>query len=484
MKYNKILLTLFSLSFILLNSCKKFLDVEPKGYAIIKTIDQYNGLFNNSPLITYANFSISSGGAAGITGYADLPVIMADDVFSAPANLTTLPLLSYANAFKWQPDIYLPTDDAPDWGAFYAQNYIYNVIVNGVMDAEDGTLEQKKQLLSEARANRALVHFMVANFFGKPYNATTANTDLSVPIVTEANVGQTGFRRATVKELYDFVVSELQAAIPDLPLQTTSRVRLAQAGGYFILGQVYLFMADYNNALVNLNNSRTSLTTSAIPVSLYDYNTTMATWYNAATPHRGASLHPQQFNSNEVFYTKQQLISTYYTRNAAYIKPSVMNLFNPTDHRLKFFFNKDYVTGATMLAGFQRNSPGAVNWGPSLPNLYLMLAECKARLNDLTGAKQELETLRTKRMPLVNAAVPLTTQEDMVKFVLAERQREYAGTGVRWFDMRRLSTDPVYNNIDPTHQLGTENYTLTNARLTMRIPPKVLDFNPGMPDNQ
>ena len=131
-----------------------------------------------------------------------------------------------------------------------------------------------------------------------------------------------------------------------------------------------------------------------------------------------------------------------------------------------------------------RNSPSTVNWGPNLPNLYLMLAECKARANDLTGAKAELETLRNKRMPASDAIVPITTQEAMVRFVLTERQREFAATGYRWFDMRRLWDDPVYGNtIDPSHRVDGTVYNLRRERLTMRIPPQVMAYNPGMTDN-
>jgi hypothetical protein len=113
-----------------------------------------------------------------------------------------------------------------------------------------------------------------------------------------------------------------------------------------------------------------------------------------------------------------------------------------------------------------------------------MIAECKARANDLTGAKADLETLRKTRMPLAEAPVTAATQDALVKFILDERKREFAGTGFRWFDMRRLWNDTKYNNVDPSHQLDGSTFTLKAERLVMRIPPAILKLNPGMPDNQ
>ena len=54
---------------------------------------------------------------------------------------------------------------------------------------------------------------------------------------------------------------------------------------------------------------------------------------------------------------------------------------------------------------------------------------------------------------------------------------------MRWFDMRRLWFDAQYNNVDKTKTMDNETFTLTAARLTLRIPPMILQYNPGMIDN-
>ncbi len=53
-------------------------------------------------------------------------------------------------------------------------------------------------------------------------------------------------------------------------------------------------------------------------------------------------------------------------------------------------------------------------------------AECKARLNDLEGAGEDLLTLRKNRMPEADAAIPSATAADqaaLVSFIIEERIR-------------------------------------------------------------
>lgn len=121
-----------------------------------------------------------------------------------------------------------------------------------------------------------------------------------------------------------------------------------------------------------------------------------------------------------------------------------------------------------------------------LPDLYLMLAECKARTGDETGAREDLLTLREKRMPASEAGVPaeVNTKDKLIRFVIDERKREYMMTGMRWFDMRRLWNDPLFQQDKAacTHTNGIEVFPLTEERLTYKIPPRVMEFNGNWKD--
>jgi hypothetical protein len=255
-------------------------------------------------------------------------------------------------------------------------------------------------------------------------------------------------------------------------------------------GALYLFgmLIMLWNTLITIAKGSPSLIlipNYKLALGLYNYNTSMPTWVTTGQPWVGPSKSPAQTVSTENIYLKQMSINWATARNTVYLKPSIYNLYTTNDQRKKFFYNNSTANAivAPGLPGQQRNSPTTYNWGPNLADLYLMSAECKARGADLVGAKADLEFFRASRMSATEAIVTSTTQAAIVKSVLDERLREFAGTGWRWFDMRRLSTDPVYNNIDGTHPLDGVTYTLKSERLTLKIPPAILKLNPTMVDN-
>lgn len=485
--YNYTILLISTVLSIFFSSCEKFLEVKPKGKEILETTDHYNGLLSNINLVTINNFRVAPNGSVLMLGSAHLPLIMSDDIFTNPENFSSNTTIE-TNAYKWLERIYEENEDPNEWGAMYVPIYIYNLAINGVMGSTGGTDAKKREIQAEARVNRAFNYLFLINQYAKPYNKATANQDPGVPLVTEADITATNFSRASVQEVYDFILREIEESIPYMPAQTRVRVRLSKPAAWFILGRTYLYTGEYAKAITAFNSAESGLSSLPFNVSLYDYNIVMnatppSGWYNPTLPHRGASGHPTLFDSQEVIFLKQILILTNYMSNTIFIKDAIMNKYDYSDLRKRMFSNKEYFTGTTNLPAYQRCSPSAVNWGAGLPDLYLMRAECKARTNDLTGAKNDLETLRKTRMPAINAIVPVTTKDAMIRFVFEERIREFAGTGLRWFDMRRLSIDPEYNNIDYTRSFGAETITLQNKRLTMKIPAKILLYNPNMVDN-
>jgi hypothetical protein len=132
-------------------------------------------------------------------------------------------------------------------------------------------------------------------------------------------------------------------------------------------------------------------------------------------------------------------------------------------------------------------------FGVTLPELYLLLAESRARLNRLDLAVQDLENFRMKRMPAADAKVPAavaSNQNALIKFIFDERVREFAAEGYRWFDMRRISVDPLFQGTIFTHKVYPATsgdptvYTLKQPdRLVLRFPANIMVSNPGMENN-
>ncbi len=478
----RILLLLTPALLLLTAGCtKSFLDIKPKGELIAQSVNDYDNLLNNGTLV---NVPASAGPAM-----AQIP--MGDETVSVDPYFTNTDLRTQ-RLFRWDDVVYDPGQDALEMTDLMPQLYTYNKIANEVLDAPDGTLPQKQALKAEALANRAWTYLLLANYYGKPYNPATAATDLCFPIITEADVTATKFDRATVKACYDFMVSDLTAAIPALPKETSSRARMCRSAAEGLLGKVYLFMGRYSDALSQFNTALADLPVN-MPVAFSDLNQTMAVGgslgYNPFITPLTLLAGVTGWTNTENLFCRQFL--NYWTtlQNDILLSPAAASLYQPSDQRLKFYGPFAFGGGSFIMPGaLRRVGPGTVQFGLMLPDVYLMRAECEARSGDLANANADLTTLRTNRMAPADATVNINDQDSLIRFVINERTREFAIQGYRWFDMRRLSVDPLFSNTVYTHQFmsaaGTiTTYTLKPERLTMRFAQKIIDQNPGMQNN-
>ena len=478
----------YLLTALLVSGCSKsFLEVEPKGKLIAGKTADYELMLNNPVLYlpgpaAYMVMSdelagiepLYSGGGLGIGGIID------------------------QKAFSFQDDIYLPEDNNTDIAALVRHVYSYNAIINEVMDSKEGTDAQKKSILAEALAGRAFAWFMMVNYYAPPYNAATAATDAGIPLTLKADATETKFSRATVQEVYDHIIRDLEQAIPDLPVTLVSRIRLTRAGGEAILGKVYAFMGKFDKALPLLNAAVTDLSNSTISVGLFDYNAEFQAGgiFYPINPFMGPATPDAGITDKQVLYLKRAPNYYKYYFGAVVLSPETVSLYTTSDLRKNFHTGSSFGMAVSYPLGMQRAWGSYwTNVGVSVPDIHLLRAECKARLNDLSGAAADMEAFRKMRMDAADAPVPAAIAADQVsltKFILDERIREFAMDGYRWFDMRRLSVDPVYRStVKYEHRMydaETGNvlttYTLKPERLTMRFPPNIIAANPGFEQNK
>ncbi len=95
-----------------------------------------------------------------------------------------------------------------------------------------------------------------------------------------------------------------------------------------------------------------------------------------------------------------------------------------------------------------------------------------------------MNELRKKRFrPADYADLTAADAGEALRIVLDERQRELFGTGLRWYDQRRLSLEPALAETE-TRILKGNTYTLTPGnRYVYPIPPKNIDLNPELTQN-
>lgn len=462
----------------LLGACKKdFLNIVPKGKVIATTLKDYDLLMNNSSF-----YDINADNSY---------LVMGDDMAAEQSLFQNTSAINQ-RLFAWNDRILDPGQTDIYTGAQLTNLFICNKIISEVTAISDGTAQQRASLQAEALATRAWINFDLINRYAKPYDQHTASSDPGFPIITSADINAGGYKRSSVSEFYQTIITDLQQAIPALPVKNVFVTRMSRTAAKALLGKVYLFMGRYQDALTQFNGAFDDLASTPTSASLYNYNDAFAPG-GAFLPI--GRFGPDYPGSNKFKYQESILLKTlrvFPSYNGLVMTPAVMALYGSSDLRLNFYsgMHPDFTPvpgGLKVKYAIQFSHVGV-----ELSDLILMRAEVKARLNDLPGARTDLEWLRSNRMPGPDAAVPIAvaTQNSLIRFVIDERQREFASEGQRWLDMRRLSVDPlfasqasIHNVYGPDGMTISDTFNLRPVRLTLKLPENILQLNPGITDN-
>jgi hypothetical protein len=452
-----------------ITGCNKFLDIQPKGKQLLKTVNDYD-LWLNSPNLTYIS-DISS--LNFFTDYTDRPTIV-------PTSIASSDLI-----FKWAPQFGDATTVPPMWSTFYNSISYFNTVINNVDGAEGGTDQQKRSLKAEALLGRAYIYLYLVNLYGKEFDPATAAQDLAVPFVTASDVTAATPARSTVKDIYDHIISDINTALPDLPASNSSnRFRGSVLAANSVLARTYFYMRDYVNAQKYAQLSLNST------VSMFDYNTAGAT-SPTANP-----VFPRLASRQDGIYARGPIsISSSTTSGGSFVSPtlSFLQSFNVNDRRLNLFKN---ATGNGALTNPIRGSfyyhlaisgnNFQQNMGTTVEEMKLIIAEGAARAGDLPTALQQINDIRINRFAPANYQ-PIQSNDPAIVLqkVFEERSFELPFTGLRWFDMRRLDAEGRMPAIVRTDAAGNVIATLPphGVRYTLQIPLNILVFNPDMPQN-
>ena len=149
------------------------------------------------------------------------------------------------------------------YGSAYTAIYQCNNVIFKIRNnresylAESGVTDQMlNNLMGECLFMRALSYFDLVRFYSKPYDASTASSDLGVPIISEdPAVSAVALpERRPVQEVYDYIVNDLTTALDNmdetyiranvLDTKATCTYHVIEA----LLARVYLYMHNYEKA--------------------------------------------------------------------------------------------------------------------------------------------------------------------------------------------------------------------------------------------
>lgn len=152
----------------------------------------YNGsfTFKGKPIYSYRDVMISRDfikTASEVFPYMSFELTTTEDGY---ANIYSNCGPEQAYAYKWQKDIFRADQNCCEWNHFASCIYPLNIVINEVMSCPEGSQEEKLAIQSEARMMRAYLTFMMAQFFGAPYDPATAANEPCIPLLTVASTSE------------------------------------------------------------------------------------------------------------------------------------------------------------------------------------------------------------------------------------------------------------------------------------------------------
>ena len=395
-------------------------------------------------------------------------------------------------------------------------------------DTDDpGILNQ----IAQARALRCFAYMALAPYF--QFGFSKAADQPCIPLLTDG-VDFTNNPRATVKEVYDYVITELTEAIPQLGgVQRSSKAYINENVAYGLRARANLALGKYAEAAADAAKAAEGFTPASIAevsvptfcslsehnwiwginvfddlIRNYGYRTSVS-WLCAFT---GDGYGPATDNVpviNVLLYNKipETDVRKGWWLDGNKHSPNWANLTwsDPADPSVK-------ATGDE-IADFETSDGGKVAFGPytnikfalksgvgnSLNNndwplmrveeMILIQAEGLAKSGNEAQARQILESfVKTYRDPQYSSTASGRSLADEIWF---QRRVELWGEGFFMSDAKRLSKPIVRIHNADTKTNGSNvpaawqfNISPDNAYLNMRFPTTEMNNNRGIVDNQ
>jgi SusD family. len=441
-----------------LPSCKKYLDVIPKGRKIPTTLADFEALVRDE----YTNHR------APVTQ----TILLLNDRWESQANLNYYPL--WMANYYWDVNanrISLNTTDESAYYTAYAAISTFNLILEHAPTATDATDAEKSTLMAQAKLGRAMHYFVLVNYYADTYEASNAASKLSVPLIESADI-DAPYRQVTIQEMYDYIINNVTEAIPHLPEEGATIVHGTKGAAYAFLARVYLQMSNYEQALTYANEAL------ARNDKLFDY----VAYYNSYKdeidqPDNYPSLpSPRGYDFVENYIMMHG--ESNYSRRESHLRVDRAARFETGDAMLLSRWKLRVVGSETYY--YAINTGFYNEGGITTSEVYLIKAECLARKGGLNGAMNALNAVRKKRI-LPAYFTPLTagTTQQAVGYIRRTKENETLFSIVAFGDMRRFNNDPLYARTLTKTENG-ESFTLSpdSHMWTMPIPLGAVK-NPG-----
>lgn len=463
-------------------ACDNYLDLVPKGKAVLNQTSDYLGLLEDMYGYPIGNEWYVSGEHAASN---------VDQMKNYTSPLTSA-------CYLWDEDFnrapYMTATGSADmYSMCYNKIAKYNIIIQNIGDSE-GSETDKTEGMAQAKILRAYNYFYLINTFAKPYDPATAAQERGVILRDEFSLEEVGIQK-TVADAYALIQQDIEDALTGLPHKSMNVFRPDKSFGYALKAKVHLFKREFDEALQasldclkeakgegnhqlwNMNTDyqsglrqfKESQGMTMMPDTWFEYGGMMYATFRML----GSMMyfgHPYEAPENLYYQHGINFMSP----QAALVHKSILSLFDKkTDLRYTFSIGTTTDGPATAEPGGSMINNMFIHWncaGIKLSEVYLMAAECYARKGDKDNALKYVNDLRKNRI-LATYYTDLTAADaaEAMKIVREERKRELLFTSNGFFDVRRFCTE---FNETLTREFDGKTYTLkpTSHLLTFPFP--------------
>jgi hypothetical protein len=425
---------------LFLSACNKFVEVPSPATELIGT-SVYNSNSTAGAAVSGIYLTMASNSIGGsIQNYGISAILgLSADEFNSVSNQDVILTQSYSNSLT-------ANSPPPEWDDLYNCIYQANSAIEGVSSSTELDSSLKQQLIGEAKFIRAFCHFYLVNIYG------------DVPIVTSPNYqSNKTIARSPQTEVYRQIVNDLNEARDLLSdnfstasgASTTERVRPNRGAATALLARVYLYQKKWDSAdamsTILIGNPNYQLSVSVNDVFLT--NSAEAIWQLEA-PNSGFDAPDGAFLEGLLYFGGPNSYAP------VTLSDSLMNAFEPGDLR-RMNWTDSIISGPATYyypykytAYYTGNPPTEYSMVLRLGEQYLIRAEARAQENNLSGALEDLDAIRTRAgLPMS----PAVSQPDVLVAIQKERRVElFTEFGHRWLDLKRTgAVDSVMNAVTP-----------------------------------
>jgi hypothetical protein len=361
------------------------------------------------------------------------------------------------------------------WGSIYNTVYIANFILDRLPNVSGVVTNERERVMATAHFLRGYAYFVALYTFG------------GVPLVTETPIAANlNIPRADASDVRDFILDDFNAALGSLPELPANAGFASDYAVQAALAKYYLYLEDWNEAqdyaTSVINSGRYVLDTLFTNIVDDDFTSEaifeMGYTINDDPGTNGA------IGLNNLFVGRREIIPSNQTILALSSNESGER-FASIDFSASDLAGADNGWRVAKYGTADQDNNNVVVF--RLAEMYLIRAEARARLGNITGpnsAQSDINILRARadiwdietETKTFTPRVGSASQAQMLQIIENERLYELAFEGHRWYDLVRTGRASTV--------MEAFNSNWKDAYELWPIPQREIQTNPALAGDQ